>query len=333
VSSYKLLNLLIIQLDSYERSNLMEAIRIHVRGGPSLLRYEEAPRPILEPGDALVRVYASGITPTELTWDETYETCDGADRLPSIPGHELSGVVEALENEAGADVRVGDAVYGLTSFCRDGTDAEYVAVRAADLAPKPQTIDYAQAAAVPLSSLTAWQALFDHANLRAGQRILIHGAAGGVGTFTVQLAHWKGAYVIGTASEKNFDFLRRLGADELIDYKKVLFEEATSDIDVVIDAIGGETRQRSWSVMKPDGILISLVGPVSQEKAAQTGARAVFFIVTPSRHQLIKIAELIDSGTLIPIISATFPLDKAKEAFAQGLRGGNRGKLVLRVVH
>jgi NADPH:quinone reductase-like Zn-dependent oxidoreductase len=325
--------LFIIQLDSHEGNNLMEAIRIHVRGGPSLLRYEEAPRPILEPGDALVRVYASGITPTELNWDETYKTCDGADRLPSIPGHELSGVIEALENEANADVRVGDAVYGLTSFCRNGTDAEYVAVRAADLAPKPQTLDYAQAAAVPLSALTAWQALFDHADLKAGRRVLIHGAAGGVGTFTVQLAHWNGAYVIGTASEKDFDFLRQLGADELIDYKKVQFEEATSDIDVVIDTIGGETRQRSWSVMRPGGILISLVGPVSQEKAAQHGVRAVFFIVTPGRDQLIKIAELIDSGALRPIISATFPLDKAKEAFEQGLRGGNRGKLVLRVVH
>lgn len=311
----------------------MEAIRIHARGGPSSLRYEAAPRPLLEPGDALVRVYASGITPTELNWDETYETCNGADRLPSIPGHEFSGVIEALENEPNADVRVGDAVYGLTSFCRNGTDAEYVAVRAADLAPKPKTLDHTQAAAVPLSALTAWQALFDHAHLKHGQRVLIHGAAGGVGTFAVQLAHWEGAYVIGTASEKDFDFLRQLGADELIDYKKVQFEEATSDIDVVIDTIGGETQERSWSVMRPSGTLICLVGPVSQEKAAQHGVRAVFFIVTPSRHQLIKIAELIDSGILRPIISETFSLDKAKEAFERGLRGGKRGKLVLRVVH
>lgn len=311
----------------------MEAIRIHARGGPSLLRYEEAPRPILQPGDALVRVYASGITPTELNWDETYKTCDGADRLPSIPGHELSGVVQAVADDANAEVRVGEAVYGLTSFCRNGTDAKYVAVHAADLAPKPQTLNHTQTAAVPLSALTAWQALFDHADLKPDQRVLVHGAAGGVGTFAVQLAQWRGAYVIGTASEKDFDFLRQLGADQLIDYKKVQFEEATSDIDVVIDTIGGVTRERSWSVMRPGGILISLVGPVSQEKAAQHGVRAVFFIVTPSRHQLIKIAELIDSGTLRPIIAATFPLDRAQEAFERGLRGGNRGKLVLRIIH
>ena len=311
----------------------MKAIRIHARGGPTLLRYEEAPRPILEPGDAFVRVHASGITPSELNWDETYKTCDGADRLPSIPGHELSGVIEAVSDDVNPEIRVGDAVYGLTSFCRNGTDAEYVAIHAADLAPKPQTLDYARAAAVPLSALTAWQAFFDHAHLTTGQRVLIHGAAGGVGTFAVQLANWRGAYVIGTASEKDFDFLRQLGAGELIDYKKVPFEEATKDIDVVIDTIGGETRERSWSVMKPGAILISLVGPVSQEKAAQHGVRAVFFIVTPSRNQLIQISELIDSGILRPIIAATFPLDKAQEAFEKGLRGGNRGKLVLHITH
>ncbi len=311
----------------------MEAIRIHARGGPSLLRYEEAPRPILEPDDALVRVYASGITPTELNWDETYKTCDGADRMPSIPGHELSGVVQAVADDANAAVRVGEAVYGLTSFCRNGTDAEYVAVHAADLAPKPQTLDHIQTAAVPLSALTAWQALFDHADLKPDQRVLVHGAAGGVGTFAVQLAHWRSAYVIGTASEKDFHFLRVLGADELIDYKNVHFEEATSDIDVVIDTVGGETRERSWRVMRPGGILISLVGPVSHERAAQHRVRAVFFIVRPDRNQLIKIAELIDSGTLRPIITATFPLDRAQEAFERGLRGGNRGKLVLRIIH
>lgn len=313
--------------------NPMEAIRIHARGGPALLRHEEAPRPILEPGDALVRVYASAITPTELDWDETYKTCDGAQRLPSIPGHEFSGVIEALADEAGADLRLGDAVYGLASFCRNGTDAEYAAVRAADLAPKPRTLDYVQAAAVPLSALTAWQALYDHADLKAGRRVLIHGAAGGVGAFTVQLAHWSGAYVIGTASERDFLFLRQLGADELIDYKKERFEEATRDIDIVIDTIGGQTRECSWSVMRPGGILISLVGPVSQKEAARHGVRAVFFIVASARHQLIEIAELIDSGVLRPIVSATFPLDKAKEAFEQGARGGNRGKLVLRVFH
>jgi NADPH:quinone reductase-like Zn-dependent oxidoreductase len=311
----------------------MNAIRMHAHGGPSSLRYEEAPLPVLESGDALVRVYASGITPTELNWDETYKTCDGAVRLPSIPGHEFSGIVEAIANEVTEKIRVGDAVFALTSFCRNGSDAEYVAVRAADLAPKPQTLDHVQAATVPLSALTAWQALFDHAHLKIGQRVLIHGAAGGVGSFAVQLAHWRGAYVIGTASAKDTDFLYQLGASEIIDYQKERFEEATGDIDLVIDTIGGETRERSWSLLRPGGTMISLVGPVSRVKAAEYGVSAVFFIVRPSRTQLIQISELIDSGTLRPIVDEVFPLDRARAAFERGLSGGKHGKLVLRVVH
>src|SRR5262245_55053393 len=196
----------------------MKAIRLHREGGPEQLVYEEAPEPKLGAGDALIRVHATGITPAELTWAETYRHCDGSERLPAIPGHEVSGVVESLA-DAVTDVHIGDEVYALTSFCRDGSSAEYVAVRAADCAQKPKTLGHAQAAAVPLSALTVWQAFFDHAHLAAGQRVLIHGAAGGVGTFAVQIAHWHGAYVIGTASEKNRDFLLSLGADEVIDYQ------------------------------------------------------------------------------------------------------------------
>lgn len=192
----------------------MKAIRTYREGGPEQLVYEDAPRPKLEPGDALVRVYAAGITPTELTWSPTYTNRDGSSRVPSIPGHDLSGVVEQTTAEA-SNVQVGDEVYALTDFWRDGTAAEYVAVRAADLAPKPRALSHKQAAAVPLSALTAWQALFDHGNLNARDRVLIHGAAGGVGAFAVQMAHWRGAHVIGTASARNADFLRAAGADEV----------------------------------------------------------------------------------------------------------------------
>src|SRR5262245_42557953 len=180
----------------------MKAIRLHKRGGPEQLVYDDAPKPELSPGDALIRVHATGITPTELTWAETYSNCDGSERLPTIPGHEVSGVVDSVA-EGVSDVSIGAEVYALTSVCRNGGAAEYVAIRAADLAPKPKTLDHPQAAAVTLSALTVWQAFFDHARLAPGQRVLIHGAAGGVGTFAIQIAHWRGAYVIGTASPKN----------------------------------------------------------------------------------------------------------------------------------
>jgi NADPH:quinone reductase-like Zn-dependent oxidoreductase len=188
----------------------MKAVRLHRQGGPEQLVYEDAPEPDLGAEDALIRVHATGITPTELTWAETYRNCDGSERLPAIPGHEVSGVVERMADGV-SEVSIGDEVYALTSFCRDGAAAEYVAVRAADMAPKPKTLDHAQAAAVPLSALTVWQAFFDHAQLAQGQRVLIHGAAGGVGGFAVQIARWHGAYVVGTASAETAPSCSALG--------------------------------------------------------------------------------------------------------------------------
>jgi len=312
----------------------MKANRLNRKGGPEQLVYGDAPNPQLGIGDALIQVHATGITPAELTWAETYRNCDGSERLPAIPGHEVSGVVESVAKGV-SDVLIGDDVYALTSFCRDGSAAEYVAVRAADLAPKPKTLDHVQAAAVPLSGLTAWQAFFDHAHLASGQRVLIHGAAGGVGTIAVQIAHWRRAYVIGTASAKNRDFLLHLGADEVIDYAKVRFEEAVHDVDVVLDTIGGETRDRSWQVLKPTGLLVSLTGPISESEAAgqhkRGGRRGLFFIVEPKRDQLNRIAQLIDSGEIRPVIAETFPLARAREAFERGLTSHVRGKLVLEV--
>src|SRR5262249_24008188 len=179
------------------------------------------------------------------------------------------------------------------------------------------------------SALTAWQALFDHAALSAGQVVLIHAAAGGVGTYAVQLAHWRGAHVIGTARMENTDFLRDLGADEVIDYTAVPFEGKVRNVDVVLDAVGGETLERSWRVLRPGGTLVTLVSGASPEKAREYGVRGVFFIVKPNRAQLIEIARLIDAGSLRPIIEATFPLAKAREAFEHALRRHNRGKVVL----
>lgn len=307
----------------------MKAIRVHHPIGPAALRYEDVPVPALTPGDALVRVRAAGISPAEFTWS-IWETPDGRSRLPAIPSHELSGVVAAVSPEV-QDVAVGDVVYALTDFFRDGAAAEYVAVRAADLAPKPLTIDHAQAAATPLSALTAWQALFDHARLTHGQRVLIHGAAGGVGSFAVQLARWRGAHVIGTASARNLSFVRDLGADEVIDYHATPFETAVRDVDLVYDTIGGATLERSWSVLRRDGLLITIVRPPSPEWASGQDARGKFFIVEPRRDQLIELAHLIDTGVVRPMVEAVLPLEQARAAYERGAREHPRGKLVLAV--
>src|SRR5215510_12214856 len=309
----------------------MKAIRLHRQGGPEQLVYEDAPKPEAGAGDALVRVCATAITPAELTWAETYRNCDGSERLPAIPGHEVSGVVDSVADGV-SDVMIGDEVYALTSFCRDGAAAEYVAVHAADLALKPKTLDFGQAAAVPLAALTVWQAFFDHARLAPGQRVLIHGAAGGVGGFAVQIARWHGAYAIGTASAENRDFLLGLGANEVIDYHHVQFEEAVREMDVVLDTIGGGTRERSWQVLKPGGVLVSLPEPIPKGEAETHGERSrrgVFFIVRPDREQLAQLATLIDSGAVRPVIAQTVPLAKAREAFERGVAGHTRGKLVL----
>jgi NADPH:quinone reductase-like Zn-dependent oxidoreductase len=308
----------------------MKAIRMHARGGPDQLVYDDAPMPALRRDDALVRVYATSITPTELTWDETYRNADGSPRLPTIPGHEMSGVIESAPPGL-TDLVAGDAVYGLTDFPRDGAAAEFIAVRASNLARKPRTVDHAHAAATALSGLTAWQALFTHAKLERGHKILIHAAAGGVGTFAVQLAHGAGAHVIATSSAANHDFLRGLGADEVIDYTATRFEDAVHDVDVVLDSVGGDTVDRSWKVLRPGGILVSITAPIPEATAREHGGRGLFFIVEPNRKQLDRLAGLIDAGSLKIFVAARLPLARAREAFELGGQGHTRGKIVLEV--
>ncbi|MFZ0272203.1 MAG: NADP-dependent oxidoreductase [Acidobacteriaceae bacterium] len=308
----------------------MKAIRLHARGGPEQLVYEDAPQPTLAAGDALVRIFATGITRTELTWDQTYQNPDGSPRLPTIPGHEFSGIVESLP-PGGDGLAIGDAVYGLADFPRNGAAAEYLAVRATHLAHKPRTVDHVRSSAVTLSGLTAWQALFTHGNLLPGQSVLIHGGAGGVGVFAVQLAHWKGAHVIATSSAANFDFLRSLGADEVINYTKTRFEAQVSKVDLVLDAVGGDTVDRSWQLLRPNGMLISIATSISPGEPKKHGARGLFFIVEPSRDQLDQLATLVDSGILKIEIANVFPLAQARAAFEEGLKEHTRGKIVLQV--
>jgi NADPH:quinone reductase-like Zn-dependent oxidoreductase len=179
--------------------------------------------------------------------------------------------------------------------------------------------------------MAAWQGLFEHANLTAGQHVLIHGAAGGVGSYAVQLAHWRGAHVIGTASPVNSGFVRELGADEVIDYTRTRFEDVVHDVDVVFDTVGGDTLERSWSVLRRGGTLVSITSAIDEDKPAKYDVRGIFFIVVPSRMELMEIGQLIDSGALRPVIEAVLPLEQARQAFERGLSGHNRGKIVLRI--
>ena len=310
----------------------MKAIRLHGRGGPDHLVYEDAPQPRPGAEEVLVRVYATGVIANELKWDVTYQTKAGSPRALPIPGRDLSGVVEAVGHGVTEPAK-GDEVYAMLDYCCDGAEAEFTIALPNELAPKPRTLDHVQAAAVPLTALTAWQALFVHARLAAGQTILIHGAAGGVGVFAVQLARWAGAQVIATASQRNRDFLCELGANEIIDYTTTRFEEVVQGVDFVFDTVGGDTLHRSWQVVKPGGVLVSVVSPrPSFAEAKGHGVRPVWFVVQPNREQLVRIGALIDEGKVRPIIDTVLPLSQARQAYEQGAKGHTRGKIVLRVV-
>jgi NADPH:quinone reductase-like Zn-dependent oxidoreductase len=308
----------------------MKAIRVHGRGGPDHLSYDDAPKPQPGPGEALLRVGATAIIATELTWDETYQTPAGDPRPLPIPGHDLAGVVAEV-GPGVTEFAIGAEVYALTAFDRDGAEAEYAIALPQELAPKPQTLDMVQVAAVPLSALTAWQALFIHAHLSKGQTALIHGGAGGVGSYAVQLARWAGARVITTASARHHDFLRSLGADQVIDYTTTPFEEVVHDVDVVFDTVGGESLARSWQVVKDGGVIVSVVSPRPADDPTQTRAQFVWFIVEPSGEQLRAIGDLIDAGQIQPVISQVFPLAEARAAWETAASGHARGKVVLRV--
>lgn len=286
--------------------------------------------PVLRAGDALVRVLASGLTRNELDWGPTYTDEQGKSRLPSIPGHELCGVVETITSGV-TDVAPGDVVYGLTSFFRDGTAAEHVAVSAADLAPKPRVMSALEAATVPLAASTAWQALFDHGGVAAGQRVFVHGAAGGVGSFAIQLAKWRGAQVICATSAANIPFVKDLGAHEAIDYAASPFETATKPVDMILDTIGGEIQRRSWSLLKPGGVLVSIAAEGVEVPADVHDRRGIFFIVKPDRQELLKIGQLINQCNVKTVVAAVVPLERAREAFGQLLQPEKRGKVVLSV--
>ncbi|HCE47013.1 MAG TPA: NADPH:quinone reductase [Lentisphaeria bacterium] len=305
----------------------MKAIRFYSYDGPEVLRYEEIPMPSPEKGEVLIKVHAAGVNPVDWKIREGYLKDMLDHKLPLVPGWDVSGVIEAVG--AGVErLKVKDEVYSRPDISRDGAYAEYIVVKESEVALKPRSVDHVHAAGIPLASLTAWQSLFCTANLSAGQRVLIHAAAGGVGTFAVQLAKWRRAYVIGTSSERNLDYVRSLGADEVIDYRRVPFEDAVQNVDVVFDTVGGDTQEHSWKVLKQGGILVSIVSPPA---ACVKGVRQAFVFVQPNSCQLRDIAGLVDSGKLKVYTEAVLPLSAARRAQELSKEGHMRGKIVLKV--
>ncbi len=290
----------------------MEAIRLHAPGIAGL-RHETIETPLLQSGEVLVAVHAAAVTRDELDWP--------LDRLPAIPSYELSGVVAAVADDV-VGVSVGDEIYALTPFDRDGVAAEYAAVPAALLARKPASLSHVQSAAIPLPALSAWQGLFVHGRLAAGERVLVHGAVGGVGQFATQLAHGRGAHVIATASPNAFDVADALGADEVVDGRKEL-DEGVGPVDLVFDTVGGELLERASALLGSGGRLVSV--------AEEPPAGGTYFVVEPNRGQLIELARLADDGELRVAIDSTFALSEAAAAFERSLAAGKRGKVVFRV--
>jgi NADPH:quinone reductase-like Zn-dependent oxidoreductase len=310
----------------------MKAVRIHQFGGTEVLKYEDAPRPQISSDEVLIKVYASSVNPVDWKIREGKSQERFPTNFPLTLGWDVSGVVE----EIGQDVKnfkKGDEVYGRPFPTKNGAYAEYIAVKENEISIKPVSITHDQAAAVPLACLTAWQGLFDHGLLQKDQKVLIHAASGGVGAFAVQLAKWKGAYVIGTASEKNISFVEQLGADEVIDYKTEKFEDKLEDIDLVFDTIGGDTQKKSLRIIKNGGRLITTVKPDNIDEAKAKNIHLEGYMTKSYPEQLKQIAALIDEGKLKIFIAEIFPLDRAAEAQELSEKGHTRGKIVLEVVH
>lgn len=309
----------------------MKAVSIYYYGGPGVLAYEDAPRPHPAPGDVLVRVHAAGINPVDWKIREGHLKEMLHHTLPLVLGWDVSGVIAAL----GAGVtrfKVGDEVFSRPDIERDGAYAEFIVIRETEVALKPKSVDHVHAAALPLAGLTVWQSLFDAAALTAGQRVLIHAAAGGVGSLAVQLAKGRGAHVIGTASAKNHAFVRALGADEVVDYERERFETVVGPVDVVFDTMGGDIQTRSWKVLKRGGILVSIASPPSAEAPVAHGGRFAFVFTQPNAAQLAEIATLVDAGKLKASVETVLPLAAAVRGQALSAAGHTRGKIVLQVV-
>jgi len=311
-----------------EEKPMMKAVVAHEYGAPEVLKFEEVPRPEPNEDEALVRVIASSVNPADpLTLSGKYAREFGT-HLPLIPGYDIAGVVE----KTGANVtklKVGEAVYGYPTF--GGGWAERVTVKESEVAAKPKSLNFVEAAAVPMGALTAWQALVDVAKLQSGQTILIHGGSGGVGSFAIQIAKARGARVIATASTANQDLLKQLGADVAIDYTKTKFEDVAKDVDAVLDPVGKETLARSYDVVKKGGIVMSLVARPDPAELEKRGIRGASIFSHPDAGDLTEIAHLIDARKIKPVVTQILPLSEAIAAQQQAATHHTRGKVVLRI--
>jgi NADPH:quinone reductase-like Zn-dependent oxidoreductase len=290
----------------------MKVIRITQFGGPEVLDLESIPVPKPGNGELLVKVAAAGVNPVDFKIRAGKYPAVKQDKLPFIMGRDVAGTVVEVGG-SGSCFAKGDAVIAMPGIGRGGY-AEYAVVKVTEAAKKPESLDMVQAGAVPLAALTAWQGLFTHGHLKAGQRLLVQGGSGGVGHFAIQFAKAKGAQVITTASAAHIDFLRRLGADEVIDYEAQRFEDVVAEVDVVFDLIGGVVQERSWQVLRKGGVLVSTLNEPSKEKAAATGARGMRYTVTESGTDLQAIVELIDAGKVKPVVTKTYQLQEAAAA-------------------
>ncbi|MEH2273684.1 MAG: NADP-dependent oxidoreductase [Nostoc sp.] len=308
-------------------SNMIQAIRIHNYGESDVLTLETIAQPEPQPNEVLIRVQAAGVNPLDWKIRAGYMKEIFPMPLPFTPGMDIAGIVEAI----GADVKalqVGQEVYG---ELRMGAYAQFVTAPEDAIALKPKTLDFVEAASVPMVAMTAYQGLFDHADLKPGQTVLIHAASGGVGMFAVQFAKWKGAHVIGTASAANAEFVQSLGADQVIDYNATPFEQVVENVDVVLDTLGGDTQARSYSVVKPGGIMVSTSAPPDAQKAEERGIRAEMMNMKPSASLLEEIASLVDSGQVKTLVAQTFSLSEARQAQELSQGGHVRGKIVLQI--
>lgn len=308
----------------------MKAVVLRKYGNANNLSYEEVERPSPKDDEILIKVRASAVNPVD--WkirDGLLGEMFGL-KLPLILGCEIAGKIE----DAGADVKkfkTGDEVFGYISLARNGGYAEFVIAKESEIVKKPQDIDFENAVAIPVGALTSWQAILGAAKLESGQKILIHGAAGGVGSMAVQLAKTKGAYVLATASGKNEEFVKDLGADEIIDYTQTKFETVARDVDVVFDTIGGDTQERSFQVLKKGGFLVSTVSPPSQDSAEKFGIKAEMISVQPNAEQLAEITKLVETGKVKTHVETVLPLSEVKKAHELSESGHTRGKIVLSV--
>jgi NADPH:quinone reductase-like Zn-dependent oxidoreductase len=309
----------------------MMALRAHARGGAEQLVYEAAPVPVPGPGEALVAVHAAAITFAELTWDLSWTTRDGRDRTPVIPSHEVSGTVARLGPGA-EGLAVGEEVYALIDFDRDGAAAEYVTLPAAHIAARPRSVTHVAAATLPLAALTAWQALVDYAALEPGEQVLVQGGAGGVGSYAVQLADILGGVVTATGHARQRDFVLDLGATTFLPHGDGEMPPpgvSPGGFDVVIDTVGGAVLDASYGMACRGGRLVTLTGPPSGDKAAALGVHAMFFVVIPDAAELARLAGLVDDVKLRPIVSQTFPLRDGRKAFESAAAPHPPGKTVL----